>query len=58
MSEALFDLHFCPTTGKIIESEKGDDKAICTCRTAQSGTHYKRFLRKASGSEYVAQRQS
>jgi hypothetical protein len=67
LARHLFDLHRCPTTGRIIESDKSDDKALCHCgqtnpKVAATGctespnTHIKRFLTVATAEEYVAER--
>lgn len=56
----------CPTTGRIIEALRGDDKALCNCRTSnpavpteathRTGTHIVRFLEQATVDDYLAQR--
>jgi hypothetical protein len=55
--------YYCPTTGFIIETLPGDDKAICGCRRSNpacrseraeaTGVHIVRFLVPATAEEYV-----
>jgi CDGSH-type Zn-finger protein len=55
----------CPTTGRILEGMKGDDKVLCRCgrsnpkvpteSTEQTGVHIRRFLASATAEEYVDQ---
>lgn len=55
----------CPTTGRIIEGLRGDDKVLCACRrsnprvpqerTEQTGVHIVRFLDLATAEDYVDQ---
>ena len=56
----------CPTTGRVLEVLRGDDKALCGCgrsnpahpgeRTERTHTHVVRFCEAATGDEYLAQR--
>ena len=56
----------CPTTGRILERLKGDDKILCNCRTSnpevpqerteETGVHIVRFLRPATVDEYLIER--
>ena len=68
-AELFFDLHRCPTTRRVLDSGKSDDKALCGCgqpnprlvemgHSEAPGTHLKRFLETASGTEYIAQRRA
>lgn len=63
---ALCDFHRCPHTGRVIESQKGDDKALCNCgkpspkmaaagHREAPGTHIKAWLEPATVDEYIAQ---
>ncbi len=55
----------CPTTGKILEVLKGDDKVICQCGksgskepkgyTERSSTHFVCFCESATIEEYMSQ---
>lgn len=55
----------CPTTNRVIEALRGDDKVPCNCgcsnpavpseRAPQTGTHILRFLRSATVDEYLDQ---
>ncbi len=61
----LWDFCKCPTTGKVLEVLKGDDKVICNCGqsgprepkgyTERSSTHIVRFCERATVDEYVKQ---
>jgi hypothetical protein len=63
----LIDVWYCPTTGRVIEGLPWDDKVLCGCgrsnpevpqeRTAQTGTHIKRFLKPATEAAWLAQRE-
>lgn len=52
--EALQDFWFCPTTGRVLDGPKHDDKVICPC--SPTLTHLKRSLRRATVEEYIADR--
>lgn len=67
--ERMSDFHRCPNTGRIIDSCKHDDKAICNCGETNPqlaingtreapGTHLKRFLATAPVEEYILQEQA
>jgi len=55
----------CPTTGRILELLKGDDKAICYCgksnpkvpkeRNEETHTHLVRFLEPAMVDDFLSQ---
>ncbi len=57
--------HRCPTTGRVITSLQGDDKALCNCgksnpacwqeRTELTGVHIVRYLDPASAGAFVDQ---
>ena len=55
----------CPTTGKILEVLKGDDKVLCYCGKSgprepkgyseRTHTHFVELVEKASVDEFIAQ---
>jgi hypothetical protein len=58
LAQAMFDFHRCPNTGKVIESGKDDNKALCGCGIAENGVvglHYKPNLKSATVDDYMAQ---
>lgn len=66
LAEALYDGFVrCPTTGRVVEVMKGDDKVMCGCgrsnpkcqaeRTEMTGTHVVAFMSRATVDEYLEQ---
>ncbi len=66
LAEALADFYRCPTTGRIIDGMKGDDKVLCGCgktnpRVAERGhreapgVHIKAYLQTATVDEWIKQ---
>lgn len=60
----MSDFHRCPTTGRVIEGMKGDDKVVCGCgksspkvRESIQGVvhHIKRCMEPATVDEYLDQ---
>ena len=65
-ARALWDgFYYCPTSSRVLEALKGDDKVLCRCgksnpkapeeHTEQTGVHIRRFLRPATAEAFVAQ---
>lgn len=59
----LSDFYICPTTGKAVDSLRGDDKVLCNCgksnpkapweETHKTGTHVVKFLEKSNVDQWV-----
>jgi hypothetical protein len=65
---AMADFYRCPTTGRVVEGIKDDDKLVCGCgksnpraqEDAQRGIvhHIKRLMQTATVDEYIAQEEA
>jgi hypothetical protein len=66
IAAALCDFFRCPTTGKVIDGLKGDDKVLCGCGETNPrvsgvghreapGVHIKAYLETATVDEWIAQ---
>jgi hypothetical protein len=69
LAARLFEgFYRCPTTGRILEALKGDDKVVCHCGrsnpvcpsegTERTGTHLVRYLQSASVEDWLDQGKS
>lgn len=67
IADRLMSFVLCPTTGRVITVNPGDDKALCNCRksnpkcpterTAETGTHVVAFLTPSNARAFRRQRE-
>ena len=63
--DLVHQFFFCPNTGRVIDTARGDDKALCECgrsnprvpteATERTGTHIVRFLQPATLNDWREQ---